>query len=326
MKYMLVGNDMETLEACYDRDFLKNGIFKTYEDISKEGIVYSTIEYAFGTWGFPQLTEDEIHTFFPSLKALFYAAGSVQYFARPFIHCGVRIFSAFSANAIPVAEFAMSQILLANKGFFQIQQLEEKLGYAKTREIADQYPGNFRTKVGLLGAGSIGRLMIQLLHQFDLDLYVFDPFMSEERARELGVTKADLPTIFSSCQTISNHLAKNEHTIGLLTYEHFSLMKDYTTFINTARGAIVNEEDLKRAMRENSTRFSLLDVLDPREKRDIDDDIFTIENIIVTPHRAGAHSLERQRLGAYMEEDFDNVLHQRKTKHEVFIEDLETMA
>jgi len=323
---MLFGNDMETLEACYDTEFLKNGIFKTYDDILKEGAVYGTIEYAFGTWGVPLLSEAQIHTYFPSLKALFYAAGSVQYFARPFFHCGVRIFSAFSANAIPVAEFATSQILLANKGFFTIEHMEKRLGYTRTREIADHYPGNFRTKVGLLGAGSIGRLMIKLLHNYDLDLLVFDPFMSEEKAHSLGVTKADLPTIFSSCQTISNHLAKNEQTIGLLTYEHFSLMQDYSTFINTARGAIVNEEDLKRAMRENNTRFCLLDVLDPEEKRDIDDDIFTIENIIVTPHRAGAHTLERKRLGAYMEKDFSNVLHQRKTKYEVFVEDLATMA
>ncbi len=66
----------------------------------------------------PALAEEEIARFFPKLKAVFYAAGTVQGFARPFLNRGIRIFSAWGANAVPVAEFTVSQILLANKGFF----------------------------------------------------------------------------------------------------------------------------------------------------------------------------------------------------------------
>jgi len=62
----------------------------------------------------PEFTEDEIKTYLPNLKAIFYGAGSVQSFARPFLNCGVRIFSAWAANAIPVAEFTVAQIILAN--------------------------------------------------------------------------------------------------------------------------------------------------------------------------------------------------------------------
>ena len=62
----------------------------------------------------PEFTEDEIKTYLPNLKAIFYGAGSVQSFARPFLNCGVRVFSAWAANAIPVAEFTVAQIILAN--------------------------------------------------------------------------------------------------------------------------------------------------------------------------------------------------------------------
>ena len=74
--------------------------------------------YAFSTWGMPVYSEEEIRKYLPSLKAVFYAAGAVKSFAAPFLNAGVRIFSARDANALPVIETAVSQILLANKGFY----------------------------------------------------------------------------------------------------------------------------------------------------------------------------------------------------------------
>ena len=77
----------------------------------------------FSTWGMPELTEAQIKTYLPNLEAIFYAAGTVQKFARPFLKCGVTIMSAWAANAVPVAEYAHAQILLANKGFFSQRRL-----------------------------------------------------------------------------------------------------------------------------------------------------------------------------------------------------------
>ena len=75
-------------------------------------------EIIFSTWGMPSLTEAQIAQHLPCLQAVFYAAGSVQAFARPFLTRGVKIYSAWAANAVPVAEYTVAQILLANKGFF----------------------------------------------------------------------------------------------------------------------------------------------------------------------------------------------------------------
>ena len=70
-------------------------------------------EAAFSTWGMLQCSEAEIREYMPALKAVYYAAGSVQYFARPFLQCGVRVFSAWQANAVPVAQYTFAQLVLA---------------------------------------------------------------------------------------------------------------------------------------------------------------------------------------------------------------------
>ena len=76
---------------------------------------FADTEYIFSTWGMPSFTEEEIKTYLPALKAVFYGAGSVQGFARPFLHSGVKVFSAWAANAVPVAEYTVAQIILAGK-------------------------------------------------------------------------------------------------------------------------------------------------------------------------------------------------------------------
>ena len=82
---------------------------------------FDEVEYIFSTWSMPGGSEDkdDFARFFPNAKALFYAAGSVKYFAQHYLDKGIKIFSAFAANAIPVAEYSVAQILLANKGFYQ---------------------------------------------------------------------------------------------------------------------------------------------------------------------------------------------------------------
>ena len=326
MKYLLFGRSYETLESVYEDSILNDGVYRTYDEVIDENIVYDDVEYIFSTWGMAQFNESEIKRYFPSLKCVFYGAGSVQYFARPFLNCGVRVFSAWGANAIPVAEYTVSQIILANKGFFKLQNLYRERGRAEALEVVNKYPGNFRTKVGILGCGMIGSMIIEMLESFDFEILVYDPFLSNERAKEMGVKKVELNTVFEECQTISNHIAKNERTNGLIKYEHLSKMRDYTTFINTARGTIVDEEGLKRAMRENKTLVALIDVLDPDENRDVSDDIFKVENIIITPHIAGSHTNEIARMGQYMEDEYHRVLKNEKCRWEGKLKDLEKMA
>ena len=86
-------------------------------DVMAHPELFAEVAYIFSTWSMPAFSEEEIRACFPRLKGVFYGAGSVQSFARPFLNCGVEVFSAWAANAIPVAETALSLILLANTGY-----------------------------------------------------------------------------------------------------------------------------------------------------------------------------------------------------------------
>ena len=123
MKIALLGNNETKFKLVFSEDVINK--LKQFGEISTELINKQNIEkhkdfladseVAFSTWGMLSLTEEEIKKYLPKLKCVFYAAGTVQYFARPFLNCGIKVFSAFAANAVPVIEYTVSQILLASK-------------------------------------------------------------------------------------------------------------------------------------------------------------------------------------------------------------------
>ena len=292
----------------------------------EEGRAYGEVETIFSTWGMPALSEEDIARVFPNLKEIFYAAGTVQAFARPYMARGVRIFSAWAANAVPVAEFTLAQILLANKGFFQLDGIYRREGFKAARDYADRFYGNYHNCVGLLGAGMVGKKVIELLKPFTLEVLVFDPFLPDETAETLGVKKTSLEEIFETCPIVSNHLANNAQTVGMLNYALFSRMSPYGVFINTGRNSQVVVPDLIRAMREEPGRTALLDVTDPEEPLPLDHELFTVPNIQITPHRAGSCRGEVYRMGDYMMEEYKRVRAGEAPRWEVMREMLKTMA
>ncbi len=283
---------------------------------------FREVEYVFSTWGMPKLTTEEIKACFPALKAVFYAAGSVQSFARPFLECGVKVFSAWAANAVPVAEYTVAQIILANKGFFQTMRYTDR---AKARAAFSRFPGNYGAKVGLLGAGMIGKLVIERLQEYHLQTLVFDPFLPDRQAEEMGVQKASLEQIFRECAVVSNHLANNPQTKGMLTGALFAAMPEYATFLNTGRGAQVVEQELIAVLKARPDLVAVLDVTDPEPPRP-DSDLYTLPNCILTPHIAGSSGDEVHRMAKYMREEHRALVEGRSTRYEVTEEMLKTMA
>ena len=94
--------DPETLALLEEKLSLSRTVFRK-ADLEKQPLLLADAEYIFSTWGMPAFTEAEIEKFFPRLQALFYGAGSVRGFAREFLRKGIRVFSAWGANAVPVA-------------------------------------------------------------------------------------------------------------------------------------------------------------------------------------------------------------------------------
>ncbi|MBR3780135.1 MAG: hypothetical protein IKK63_02910 [Clostridia bacterium] len=129
MKIALFGTNQVQFSKVFTPEVLKK--LSNYGELSQkinqknleENLNFlADCEIAFSTWGMPQLTKEEIANYMPKLKAVFYSAGTVQYFARPFLESGIKVFSAFAANAVPVAEYTFAQITLAAKGYFQSEK------------------------------------------------------------------------------------------------------------------------------------------------------------------------------------------------------------
>lgn len=283
-------------------------------------------EFIFSTWGMPAFTEEEIRQYLPSLRAIFYAAGTVQSFARPFLSCGVKVFSARAANAVPVAEYTLAQILLANKGYFSAcRQLRSGLSWMEAREISQKHSGNYGATVGVIGCGMIGRMVLEHLRAYHLHVKAYDAFLSDEQIRALGAEPATLEDLFAECDVVSNHLANVPATVGMLTGTHFASMKQGATFINTGRGATVRETELIKVLQERPDLCALLDVT-ATEPPQADSPLCTLENVFLTPHISGSQSNEYARMATYMAEEYHNFKEGKETRYEVLACQLDTMA
>lgn len=307
------------------------GMFDFYPGVyNKEEILAGAIpeaEVLFSTWGMPTLTEAEWAQAVPGMKIVFYGAGSVQGFARPVLARGARVISAWQANSVPVIEYAVAQIILANKGFYQSARLcgRDRASRAEASRYFASFRGNYDTAVGLIGLGAIGAGVAERLKAYKLKVYGFDPYCTPEKAAALGVTLESLDFIFSHCLTISNHVANIPATRGMMTYRHFSQMLPNATFINTGRGAQLIEDDLIRALREEPGRTAVLDVTDPEPPVE-GHPFYELENVILTPHIAGSAGAECFRMGCYMREEAERYLAGDELKYNVTLKMLETMA
>lgn len=305
--------------ALVERVELADGVAE-----SVEAETLRDAEAIFSTWGMPVCTEEQIRRYLPRVKAVYYAAGSVQSFARPFLRAGVRVFSAWQANAVPVAEFTHAQILLALKGYFRVQPLTA-LDRGTAVRVYQAYPGTYEARVGLLGCGAIGSRVARLLRQNDVETLAFDPFLSDVRAAELGVRRATMEEIFAQCDVVSNHLANLPETVGIIRREHLMSMKPHSTLINTGRGAQLSEQDLKDMLEADPTRTALIDVLTDEAHPEASP-LVGLPNCLLTPHIAGSSGNEVRRMADYMIRAFDCVQAGRACGDEVTMKMLDTMA
>jgi phosphoglycerate dehydrogenase-like enzyme len=257
------------------------------------------IEAIFSTWGMPLLTDAQLDSL-PRLKAVFYAAGSVKGFAAPLLQREVTVVSAWAANAVCVAEFCLAQILLAMKGYFANTR-----HYHATRKTggAPQGRGAYGESVALLGAGQVARQLITLLKPFRLNVLVVDPYLSDSEARELGVRPVSLDEAFAQAYVVSNHLPNLPELRGILHGALFASMRPEATFINTGRGAQVVEPELMAVLRQRPDLTALLDVTDP-EPAPPQSQWFTLPNVQLTTHIAGAHGDEVVRMADLIIEEF----------------------
>lgn len=328
MRSIFLCNKKKNIDKVYADSFERLDIEKnvyTSDDVLADPQKFADVEFVFSTWGMPEMSKEEIRECFPNLRCVFYAAGSVQAFARPFLACGVKVFSAWAANAVPVVEYTLAQIILANKGFFAHSREMKKGNREAGKVMRAAYPGNYGENVGIIGVGMIGSKVAERLKEYKLNVLAFDPFLSDKRAESLGITKCSLHELFSSCRVVTNHMANNEQTKRMLDYSCFSRMLPYSTFINTGRGAQVVEDDLVRVLNERPDITAILDVTYPEPPAD-GHEFYSLPNCFLTPHIAGSLCNETHRMAEYIIEEYERYISGEPCLYEVTEKMLETMA
>ncbi|GAA2263180.1 hydroxyacid dehydrogenase [Streptomyces atrovirens] len=258
--------------------------------------VLADVELLITGWGCPPLDADVLRTA-PRLRAVVHTAGSVRgHVTDACWERGIEVSSAAAANAVPVAEYTLAMILLTGK-----QVLESARDYRASRTRPDwlrtsRSVGNHHRTVGILSASLIGRRVIDLLRPHDVDVLLYDPFVDEAGARELGVERVGLAELFRRGDTVSVHTPLLPETRGLVSGELIDSMRPGAVLINTARGAVVDQDALADAALAGRIR-AVLDVTDP-EVLPPEHPLWECDNVLLTPHLAGSQGNEWRRLAA----------------------------
>ncbi|GDY12892.1 2-hydroxyacid dehydrogenase [Planctomycetota bacterium] len=276
------------------------------------------IDALFATWGLARLDDRQLDAL-PRLRAVFYAASSVKQFAEPMLRRGIRVVSAWSANAFPVAEFALAQVLLALKGYFACAAWV-RAGSGGPRPLVR---GTFEATIALLGYGQVARHLRRLLRSHDLSVLVVDPYLDAATAASEQVELVSMAEAFARADVVSNHLPSLPATADAVDGTLLRRLRPGATFINTGRGSTVVETDLLAVCRERSDLTILLDV---HRGPALDPALRACPNIHATPHIAGSIGTECLRLVDLLTEEFSAWLDGRNLRHEVTLGDLERLA
>ncbi|MFI9467020.1 hydroxyacid dehydrogenase [Streptomyces sp. NPDC052492] len=245
-------------------------------------------------WGCPPLDDDVLRAA-PRLRAVVHTAGSVRgHVTDACWERGIEVSSAAAANALPVAEYTLAMILLTGK-----RALESARDYRAARARTDwlrtpRTVGNHRRTVGVLSASLIGRRVIDLLRPHDVEVLLHDPYVDDAEAARLGVRRVDLAELFRRSDTVSVHTPLLPETRGLVSRELIGSMRPDAVLINTARGAVVDQDALTDAAVAGRIR-AVLDVTDP-EVLPPEHPLWDCEHVLLTPHLAGSQGNEWRRL------------------------------
>ncbi|MFF7352618.1 hydroxyacid dehydrogenase [Streptomyces filipinensis] len=274
-------------------------------------------------WGCPHL-DAGILAAAPGLRAVLHAAGSVRSLVGEALwKHGVTVSSAVTGNALPVAEYTLAMILLLGKDAF-----EHRERYRRTRThptpAETAATGNLGRRVGVVGASRVGRRLMELLRPFDLTVLLHDPYVSPAEAAALGAKPLPLEELLRQSDIVSLHAPDTPETHHMLDRDRLALIPDGAALVNTARGALVDQDALTRELVSGRLR-AVLDVTEP-EPLPAGSPLYELPNVFLTPHIAGSLGNELRRLGTIVVEELERLAEGAPPRHEVRYADLTRVA
>ena len=276
-------------------------------------------------WGSATFT-DEVLDAANRLRLIAHSAGSIKKLLPPPVFArGIAVTHAAGAIAPAVADMTLTLILMSLRRAHELDRMMKSgtdwsaaSAYGMGRELAG-------TRIGVVGAGYTGTCVIKMLVALNADVWVYDPYLTPERALELGVQQAaTLDEIFRDSPVVTMQAPPTEETYRMVGAHQLRLLRDGAIFINTARSHLVDQDALLAEFRTGRIQGAL-DVFD-EEPLPPDSPFRTLENVILLPHVAGASVQARHRQGRIIVDEIRSFFADETLRYEVTGDMLETMA
>jgi phosphoglycerate dehydrogenase-like enzyme len=239
------------------------------------------------------------------LKIIAHMGGSVRRLVPPLAYeKGIVITHAAPIIAESVAEMALLLTLASLRRTIEHDSAFKQHGTPGNPDLPySTNHGLHGSRVGIIGASLTGRAFIRLLHAFgeDVEIWVYDPYLSDYEAGVLQVKKVDFEMLLAECDVVSLHAPSNEKTHHMIGGREARLMKGGAVLVNTARGPLVNYDEVLTELKAGRIRAGLdvyLETLTEDQMRA--SEYRQLPNVIVTPGRAGPSDWVKRQIGGAM--------------------------
>jgi phosphoglycerate dehydrogenase-like enzyme len=268
--------------------------------LRKHPEVLEHVDILLASWGCPPVDEDLL-SYAPDLRAVFYAAGSVRtVISTAAWERKLTVVTGKDVIAERVAEFAASIIYLSLKHFWYYERCAWQDRTWVQRRLV---PGTVGSRVGLVSVGSVGKHLIAHLSRSALEVVAYDPYIERECFVRMGsCTPVSLEEVFSTSDVVSLHAPLNSETEHMVGHDLLGSMKHGATLVNTARGGLIDPEAMTAVLKARRDLTAVLDVTEP-EPLPQGSELFSLANVIITPHIAGNVSSERRAIGHAIAEE-----------------------
>ena len=263
-------------------------------------------------WGSPMLDEAVLKDN-DTLKIIAHTGGTVTSVVDDYAYDkGIKVISGNDVYAESVAESIVAYSLLGLRKIPKYMKAVEENGW---RDCVSDWDGLLDQTVGFVSFGMIPKHLVRLLKPFRVKIKVYSSHISDEELEEYGMERATLEEVFSSCKVISVHSALTEKTYHMIGKELFELIPDGAVFVNTSRGAVLDEAALIEELKKE--RFTaVLDVYE-QEPMPIDYPLRKMSNVYALPHMGGPTYDRREFVTFALIDDIVNFNNGKRLRMEI---------
>ncbi|HDD36674.1 MAG TPA: phosphoglycerate dehydrogenase, partial [Archaeoglobus veneficus] len=201
---------------------------------------------------------------------------------------GIVVVNAPGGNTVSTAELTVGMILAAARRIPQACKSVKEGKWERKKFVGMELRGK---TIGIIGLGRVGYEVAKRMRAFEMNILAYDPYISEEKAQAVGAKLVELDELLRNSDIVTIHVPKTKETVKLISHKEIEMMKDGAYLINCARGGIVDEDALYKALTNGKIAFAALDVYEKEPPEN--NPLIKLDNVITTPH-IGASTKEAQ--------------------------------